>query len=105
MRAPHSDYDVAVKVGRRLSPQGAELIYSAFSRCVGGQLDLVVLDDWDSATVREALACERPVYSRDPGCVREYYKGLTRAIDELAGLECLIRVFSEAVCALSRPNG
>lgn len=38
---PHSDYDVAVKAGRRLSLRERGLVYSALSRCVSGWLDLV----------------------------------------------------------------
>ncbi len=103
---PHSDYDVAVKVGRRFSFKERGLLYTALSRCVEGRLDLLFIDYWDPIAAWEALARGRLVYWRGEDCLREHYEDLARAIDEVADLEHLIRLFRrKARRALTRPNG
>ncbi len=106
---PHSDYDLAVKAGRRLSLVERGLLYSELEECLpreGARLDLLFLDDWDPVAAWEALARGRLLYSCGPGCTREYYWDLARALDEVADLEPLLRLFrGEARRALARPRG
>ena len=103
---PHSDYDVAVKAGRRLSLVERGLLHGDLEECLGGRLDLAFIDDWDAILAWEALARGRLVYHCGPECLREYYDDLARALDEVADLEPVLRLFrGEARRALTRPDG
>ena len=100
---PHSDFDVAVKAGRRLGLRERGLLYVELEECVTGRLDLAFIDDWDPLLAWEALARGRLIYHCGPECLREYYWDLARALDEVADLEPLLRLFrGEARRALSR---
>ncbi len=90
---PHSDYDLAVKAGRRLSLGDRGLLYSELGECVDGALDLVFIDDWNPIVVWEALTWGRLVYTCGPSCTKEYYYDLAKAIDEVADLQPLIDLF------------
>ena len=105
---PHSDYDLALKAGRRLSFVERGLLHSELEECLpqGARLDLLFLDDWDPVVAWEALAHGRLLYSCGPGCTREYYWDLARAIDEVADLEPLLELFRrETRRALARAHG
>ena len=100
---PHSDYDLAVKAGRRLSLVERGLLAGELEDCAGGRVDLVVLDDWDPVVAWEALARGRLLYHCGPGCLEEYYDDLARALDEVADLEPVLELFRrEARRALAR---
>lgn len=102
---PHSDYDVAVKVGRDLSLVERGLLQMELEECVDVGLDLLVVDDWDPIAVWEALAHGKLVYYCGPQCLAEYYEDLVRAIDEVADLEPIIKLFREEMGrALARSN-
>ena len=92
---PHSDYDLALKAGRRLSLVERGLLYSELEECLppGTRLDLLILDDWDPVAAWEALAHGRLLYTCGPACTREYYWDLARAIDEVADLQPLLELF------------
>ncbi|WP_317894659.1 nucleotidyltransferase domain-containing protein [Pyrofollis japonicus] len=92
---PHSDFDLAVKAGRRLGFVERGLLYAELEECLpeGARLDLVFLDDWNPVVAWEALARGKLLYSCGDECLREYYEDLARAIDEVADLEPLIRLF------------
>ena len=90
---PHSDYDIAVKAGRRLNLRERGLLYGDVESCLDSRLDLVFLDDWDPIVAWEALAHGRLVYYCGEDCLREYYEDLAKAIDEVADLEPLIEMF------------
>ena len=103
---PHSDTDVAVKVGRPLGFGDRGLLQVELEGCVGGKLDLVFIDDWSPLIAWEALAKGLLIYTCGPQCVREYYEDLTRAIDEVADLEPILELFRrETRRALARPRG
>ena len=102
---PHSDYDVAVKAGRRLAFVERGLLYTELERCVDGRLALLFIDDWDPIAAWEALARGRLVYHCGARCLREYYEDLARAIDEVADLEPILRLFRREIRhALARPS-
>ena len=90
---PHSDYDVAVKAGRKLGFRERGLLYTELEECVRGRLDLLFIDDWDPIAVWEALSSGRLVHHCGVPCIREYYDDLARAIDEVADLEYLLELF------------
>ena len=91
---PHSDYDVAVKAGRELGLVERGLLLGELEECAGGlRVDLVVLDDWDPVVAWEALARGRLVYACGDECLREYYGDVARAIDEVADLEPVLKLF------------
>lgn len=90
---PHSDYDIAVKVGRRLSFVEQGSLQTELEECLGGRTDLVILDDWNPITAWEALVKGRLLYTCGDTCLREYYDDMARAIDEVADLEPLIKLF------------
>ncbi len=101
---PHSDYDVAVKAGRELSFSERGLLYVELEECVDGRLDLLFIDDWNPVAAWEALAHGKLVYHCGDECLREYYDDYAKALDEVADLEPLLRLFrEEAERALSRP--
>ena len=103
---PHSDYDVAVKLGRRPGLRERGMIYALLARCVPGRLDLAFLDDGDPILAWEALARGRLVYACGRECLEEYYEDLARAIDLVADLEPLLRLFRrEARRALAGARG
>ncbi len=103
---PHSDYDVAVKAGRTLGLVERGLLLGDLEECLGGRVDLVLVDDWDPIIVWEALAKGVLVYADGVNGLREYYDDLTLAIDEVADLEPLIKLFEgEARSALARTSG
>ncbi len=102
---PHSDYDVAVKAGRRLGLVERGLLLAELEECLGARVDLVVVDDWDPIVVWEALTKGILVYSCGESCTREYYDDMARAIDEVADLEPLLKLFErEARSALTRAS-
>ncbi len=90
--APHSDYDVAVRIGRELGMVERGLLIGDFEKCFGTRVDLVVIDDWNPITAWEALAKGVLIYS-DGGGSKEFYEDLAKAIDEVADLEPLIKLF------------
>ena len=104
---PHSDYDVAVKAGRVLGLVERGLLLGELEECTRGiRVDLVFIDDWDPIVAWEALAKGRLVYTCGGECIREYYWDLARAIDEVADLEPLIRLFRrENLRALTGARG
>ena len=105
---PHSDLDLAVKAGRRLGLVERGLLYTELEECLPGEtrLDLVFLDDWDPVLAWEALARGRLLYHCGRECLREYYEDLARAIDEVADLEPVIKLFErESRRALARASG
>ncbi len=103
---PHSDYDVAVKAGRKLSLGERGLLYTELERCVDKRLDLLFIDDWDPIAAWEALAHGRLVYYCGTECLDEYYEDLARALDEVADLEPILELFRrETRRALARPRG
>ncbi len=104
---PHSDYDVAVKAGRLLGLVERGLLQGELEDCTGGRrVDLVFIDDWEPIVAWEALAKGRLIYTCGPECEREYYWDLARAIDEVADLEPLIRLFRrEHARAFARAGG
>ena len=103
---PSSDYDLAVKAGRRLGLVERGLLYTELEECIeGGRLDLLFIDDWDPIAAWEALARGKLLYTCGEECTREYYEDLARAIDEVADLEPVLRLFErEAKRALARPT-
>jgi predicted nucleotidyltransferase len=105
--APHSDGDVAVKAGRRLSMVERGSLYTALQECVRAErLDLVIIDDWDPIVAWESLSRGRLVYYCGGDCLKEYYWDLAKALDGVADLEPLIEVFQEEnLRALSRLGG
>ena len=106
LAGPHSDYDLAVKVGRDLSLVERGILYSELEGCVGGNLDLVILDDWNPIVAWEALAKGVLLHHCGDECVCEYYDDLLKAIDEVADLEPLIKLFErEARRAFARAGG
>ncbi len=92
---PHSDYDVAVKLGRKPSLREMGLLHVELERCLpaGSRLDLLVLDYWNLIAAWEALARGRIIYHRGRRGLSEYHRDLARAIDEVADLEPLINLF------------
>ena len=105
---PHSDYDLAVKAGRRLGLRERGALFSELGSCLppGARLDLVLLDDWDPVLAWEALGRGKLIYYCGEGCLREYYEDLARALDEVADLEPVIRLFRrEARRALAGHRG
>jgi len=102
---PHSGYDVAVKAGRNLSLVERGLLQAELEECVDVSLDLLVVDDWDLIAVWEALAHGKLVYHCGSQYLAEYYEDLVRAIDEIADLESVIKLFREEISrAITRPN-
>ncbi|HIC98995.1 MAG TPA: hypothetical protein EYP08_04985, partial [Pyrodictiaceae archaeon] len=63
--------------------------------CVDASLDLLVVDNWSLIAVWEALAHEKLVYHCGLQRLAEYYEDLVRAIDEIADLEPVIKLFQE----------
>ncbi|ABN70635.1 hypothetical protein Smar_1549 [Staphylothermus marinus F1] len=103
---PHSDYDVAVKAGRNLSLVERGLILSMLEKCAGRRVDLLVIDDWNPIAVWEALSNGDLIYYCGRECLNEYYEDLAKAIDEVADLEPLIKLFRrEMHYALTRSGG
>ena len=102
---PYSDFDVAVKAGRRLGLRERGLLYSELEECVPGRLDLAFIDDWNPILAWEALARGRLLYHCGPECLKESYWDRARALDEVADLEPVLRLFrGEARRALPRPD-
>ncbi len=102
----HSDFDLAVKAGRRLSFVERGEIYVDMEKCLDRRLDLVFLDDWNPVIAWEALANGKLVYYCGSECLREYYEDLAKALDEVADLEPVIKLFErEMRHALARPSG
>ncbi|MEB2837204.1 MAG: nucleotidyltransferase domain-containing protein [Desulfurococcales archaeon] len=103
--APWSDYDLAVKAGRRLSFRERGLLQVELEECLHSRVDLSFIDDWNPILAWEALARGRLLYSCGASCEGEYYDDLARALDEVADLEPLIElVRREARRALSRAD-
>lgn len=103
---PHSDIDLAVKIGHDPTLAEMGLLHSELEGCASRRLDLVVLDQWDPIIAWEALSRGRLVYYCGPECLREYYLDLARALDEVADLEPLIELFRrETRRALSGASG
>ena len=103
---PHSDYDVAVKAGRKISLEERGLLYTELEKCVGRRLDLVFVDDWNPIVAWEALARGELVYHCGEECLQEYYEDLAKALDEVADLEPLIKMFErEMKRALAKSSG
>jgi len=94
---PHSDYDIAVKVGRELSFVERGLLQAELEECLKKRVDMVILDDWDPVIAWEALVRGELLYSCGDECLREYYEDTARAIDEVADLEPLIELFRREV--------
>ena len=92
---PHSDYDLAVRAGRRLGLRERGALFSELGSCLppGTRLDLVLLDDWDPVLAWEVLGRGKLIYYCEEECLREYYEDLARALDEVADLEPVIRLF------------
>ena len=105
---PHSDYDLAVRAGRRLGLRERGALFSELGSCLppGARLDLVLLDDWDPVLAWEVLGRGKLIYYCGEECLREYYEDLARALDEVADLEPVIRLFRrEARRALAGHRG
>lgn len=105
---PHSDYDLAVRAGRGLGLRERGALFSELESCLppGARLDLVLLDDWDPVLAWEALGRGKLIYYCGESCLREYYEDLARALDEVADLEPVIRLFRrEARRALAGYRG
>lgn len=104
--SPHSDVDVAVKVGGSLGLGDRGLLQGELEQCVGRAVDLVFIDDWSPIIAWEALARGRLVYACNHQCVKEYYEDLAKAIDEVSDIEPLLDLFRrESRSALARLSG
>ena len=103
--APWSDYDLAVKAGRRISLRERGLLQAELEECLHSRVDLSFIDDWNPLLAWEALARGGLLYSCGAPCEREYYDDLARALDEVADLEPLLGLMRrEARRALSRAD-
>lgn len=95
--AEFSDWDLAVKVGRRMSFTELGRLYGELERCVSGRLDLLVLDWADPIAAWEALGRGRLIYHCGPDCLREYYWDAAEAFDKTADLEPLVKIVKNAL--------
>ena len=96
---------VAVKAGRDLSLVECGLLQAELEECVDASLDLLVVDNRDLIVVWEALTHGKLVYHCGSQYLAEYYEDLVRAIDGIADLEPVIKLFREEISrVITRPN-
>jgi len=88
-----SDLDIAVKLGRRLSPMELGLLYEELSECFKHTLDLTVLNEADPILLWEVLVKGKLIYYEDESAISEYYYDKAMAIDMICDLEYLLKVF------------
>jgi len=91
--SPRSDYDMAIKTGRDLDLVERGLLLGDLEECVEGEVDMVLIDDWDPIVAWEALSRRVLIYSCGDECTKEFYEDLAKALDEVCDLEPVIELF------------